>query len=57
MLVQPGNPARDASGTDYEPWYPVFWETYWDCQDCSYVARTGDQHSVITVADFHSARQ
>jgi DNA-binding CsgD family transcriptional regulator len=35
----------------------VFWENYWDCQDCSYVARTGDQHSVITVADFYSARQ
>jgi DNA-binding CsgD family transcriptional regulator len=50
-------PAGDGGGTDYEPWYPVFWENYWDCQDCSYVARTGDQHSVITVADFYSARR
>jgi DNA-binding CsgD family transcriptional regulator len=50
-------PARDAGGTDFEPWDPVFWEQYWDCQHCSYAARTGDQRSIITVADFYSARQ
>jgi DNA-binding CsgD family transcriptional regulator len=50
-------PARDAGGTDYTAWDPVFWEHYWDCQHCSYAARTGDQRSVITVADFYSARQ
>ena len=50
-------PARDAGGTDYTAWDPVFWENYWDCQHCSYVARTGDQRSVITPADFYSVRQ
>jgi len=35
----------------------VFWEQYWDSQPCSYAARTGDLRSVITVADFYSARQ
>ena len=35
----------------------MFWENYWDCRHCSYAARTGDQRSVITVADFYSARQ
>jgi len=35
----------------------VFWEQYWDSQPCSYAARTGDLSSVITVADFYSARQ
>ena len=50
-------PARDAGGTDFEPWDPVYWEHHWDCQHCSYAARTGDQRSVITVADFYSARQ
>ena len=50
-------PARDAGGTDYAPWDPVFWEHYWDCQHCSYAARTGDQRSVIKDADFYSARQ
>jgi DNA-binding CsgD family transcriptional regulator len=42
---------------DWEPTDQVFWENYWDCQHCSYAARTGDQRSVITVADFYSARQ
>jgi len=50
-------PARDAGGTDYESWDPVFWENYWDCQHCSYAARTGDLRSVITPADFYSVRQ
>ena len=35
----------------------VYWENHWDCQPCSYTARTGDQRSVITIADFYSARQ
>ena len=35
----------------------MFWENYWDCQPCSYAARTGDQRSVIKIADFYSARQ
>src|SRR5215471_15085832 len=36
---------------------PVHWEHYWDCQPCSYPDRTGDLRSIITVADFYSARQ
>ena len=35
----------------------VYWENHWDCQPCSYTARTGDQRSVIKIADFYSARQ
>jgi DNA-binding CsgD family transcriptional regulator len=35
----------------------VHWENYWDCQNCSYPARTGDQRSVIKTSDFYSARQ
>jgi len=50
-------PARDAGGTDYEPWDRVFWEHYWGCQHCSYAVRTGDQRSVISATDFYSARQ
>src|SRR5947207_1545108 len=49
-------PSGDAA-IDWEPTDQVFWENYWDCQHCSYAARTGDQRSVITVADFYSARQ
>jgi DNA-binding CsgD family transcriptional regulator len=30
---------------------------YWDSQFCSYPDRTGDLRSVITIADFYSARQ
>ena len=36
---------------------PVHWEHYWDCQPCSYPDRTGDLRSIITIADFYSARQ
>jgi hypothetical protein len=50
-------PARDAGGTDYEPWDRVFWEHYWGSQHCSYAVRTGDQRSVISATDFYSARQ
>ena len=50
-------PAQDASGINYAAGDPVFWNNYWDSQPCSYPARTGDLRSVITVADFYSARQ
>ena len=50
-------PAVDFGGVDYEGWDPVFWEHYWDCQHCSYAARTGDLRRVIKTADFYSARQ
>ena len=33
------------------------WEHYWDCQPCSYPDRTGDLRSIVTIADFYSARQ
>jgi DNA-binding CsgD family transcriptional regulator len=36
---------------------PVFWQHYWDCQTCSYPARTGDVRSVVATADFYSDRQ
>jgi DNA-binding CsgD family transcriptional regulator len=49
-------PSGDAA-IDFEPTDQVFWDHYWDCQHCSYAARTGDQRSVITVTDFYSARQ
>jgi DNA-binding CsgD family transcriptional regulator len=49
-------PSGDAA-IDFEPLDPVFWDNYWDCQHCSYAAHTGDLRSVITVADFYSARQ
>ena len=35
----------------------VHWEQYWDCKPCSYADRTGDLRSVVTIADFYSARQ
>jgi len=56
LLVQPGTPARDP-GTDYGTFDRVFWDNYWDCQHCSYAARTGDQRSVVTTSDFYSTRQ
>ena len=33
------------------------WQHYWDCLTCSYPDRTGDLRSVVTIADFYSARQ
>lgn len=33
------------------------WEHYWDCQPCSYPDRSDDLSSVVTIADFYSARQ
>ena len=50
-------PAGDVGGIEYAAWDPVFWENYWDCQHCSYAARTGDLRSVVKIADFYSARQ
>jgi DNA-binding CsgD family transcriptional regulator len=35
----------------------VHWEHYWDCQPCCYPDRSSDLRSVVTVADFYSARQ
>jgi hypothetical protein len=36
---------------------PVHWQHYWDCLPCSYPDRSGDLRSVVTIADFYSARQ
>jgi DNA-binding CsgD family transcriptional regulator len=33
------------------------WLHYWDCQPCSYPDRTRDLRSIVTIADFYSARQ
>jgi DNA-binding CsgD family transcriptional regulator len=36
---------------------PVNWQNYWHCLSCSYPDRTGDQRSIVKIADFYSARQ
>jgi DNA-binding CsgD family transcriptional regulator len=36
---------------------PVHWHHYWRCQPCSYPDRTGDLRSVVSIADFYTARQ
>ena len=33
------------------------WQHYWDCLPCSHPDRTGDLRSVLTIANFYSARQ
>jgi DNA-binding CsgD family transcriptional regulator len=33
------------------------WQHYWETQPCSYPDRTGDLGTVVTIADFYSARQ
>ncbi|HEX3194676.1 MAG TPA: response regulator transcription factor [Streptosporangiaceae bacterium] len=48
---------HNPAGIGYAAFDQVFWENYWDCQPCSYAARTGDLRSVIKTADFYSARQ
>jgi DNA-binding CsgD family transcriptional regulator len=42
---------------DVGPWEEPMRENYWDCQPCSYPDRGHDLRSVVTVADFYSARQ
>jgi DNA-binding CsgD family transcriptional regulator len=37
--------------------FPINWQHYWHCQLCSHPDRTGDQRSVVKIADFYSARQ
>jgi DNA-binding CsgD family transcriptional regulator len=35
----------------------VHWQHYWHCEPCSYPDRTGDLRTVLTIADFYTARQ
>jgi DNA-binding CsgD family transcriptional regulator len=35
----------------------MHWQHYWHCEPCSYPDRTGDLRSVLTIADFYTARQ
>jgi hypothetical protein len=42
------------TGTDLDL---AHWAHYWDSQPCSHPDRTGDVRSVLTIADFYSARQ
>ncbi len=50
-----GQPPIDTDG--YEDLDRAQWEHYWDCQPCSYPDRSGDLRSIVTIADFYSARQ
>jgi DNA-binding CsgD family transcriptional regulator len=52
-----GNGGGPNPGPDYDPLDAVHWQNYWRCEPCSYPDRTGDLGSVITIADFYSARQ
>jgi DNA-binding CsgD family transcriptional regulator len=45
----------DAPG--FEALDQAYWAHYWDCQPCSYPARTGDLRSIVKNDDFYSARQ
>jgi DNA-binding CsgD family transcriptional regulator len=50
--------APDPGGTDTpQDLVLAYSRHYWDSQFCSYPDRTGDLRSVITIADFYSARQ
>jgi DNA-binding CsgD family transcriptional regulator len=49
--------ADEYDDTEIEALDQAHWEHYWDSTACSYPDRTGDLRSVLTVADFHSARQ
>ena len=51
-------PAPPFLGT--EAWHEgarLHWQHYWACLPCSYPDRTGDLRSIVTIADFYSARQ
>ncbi|MET7466472.1 response regulator transcription factor [Nonomuraea sp. NPDC005501] len=50
--VGPGGDETTDEGAD-----ATHWEHYWDCRPCSYPDRSGDLRSVVTIADFYSARQ
>ena len=47
----------DDDARPVEDWIGCSGTHYWDCQPCSYPARTGDLRSVVKIADFYSARQ
>lgn len=50
-------PAGDVAAVALADADKAHWEHYWDCLPCSYPDRTGDVRSVVTIADFYSARQ
>jgi hypothetical protein len=57
---RPAYPFLQATGDGAWPaedWIQAYWNHYWDCQPCSYPARTRDQRGVIKTAGFYSARQ
>ena len=52
--------AQDIPPIDTDGWEDLDraqWEHYWHCQPCSYPDRSGDLRSIVTIADFYSARQ
>ena len=50
-------PATDATADDIQDADKAAWQHHWDCLPCSYPDRTGNLRSVVTIADFYSARQ
>lgn len=53
-LAQAGSGEDEAPDEDADS---THWEHYWDCAPCSYPDRSADLRSVLTIADFYSARQ
>jgi DNA-binding CsgD family transcriptional regulator len=47
----------DGGGVVVSDAAPVNWDNYWHCRSCSYPDRTGDLRSIVTIADFYSARE
>ena len=47
-----GQPTADFLGNP-----ETFWQSYWDCESCSYPDRSGDLRTVTTISDFYSARR
>jgi DNA-binding CsgD family transcriptional regulator len=50
-------PPIDTNTPGYEDLGRTMWEHYWDCKPCSYPDRGGDLRTIVTIADFYSARQ
>ena len=47
-----GQPIADFLGNPQ-----TFWQSYWDCESCSYPDRSGDLRTITKISDFYSARR